>query len=273
MNPPSTAQSQPRTTAAIDFERLDRDGYVVLPGLVRADDLAEFERCIEVAGTRLAASRGVDVAGVEPLPAVIRAAGKHRPALFDQIKRLWIIERLAGEVGRWLETAGLFAHSRIEVPVLWPTLKADLPGESEYAFPLHQDYATTRSRTAWRLWIPLRDVNAERGTMRVAVGSHRHGPYRYVGMDTTYPHVAENELARHGFELVALDVAAGTGVLFDPRIIHGSVPNNSAVTKWVMLLHLQDLAGFPDPSNPDDSMRQFLDLTEAKNAAERRKRP
>ena len=268
-----SALPQQSARSAIDFVALDRDGYVVLPGLIGPADLAEFERCIAAVGDRLAAARNVAVADAEPIAAVLKAAGRHRSMLFDHVKRLWVIERLAGEVGRWLETAGLFAHSRIEVPVLWPTLKADLPGETEYAFPLHQDYATTRSRTAWRLWIPLRDANAERGTMRVAVGSHRHGPYRYVGMDTTYPHVAENELARHGFELVALDVAAGTGVLFDPRIIHGSVPNKSAVTKWVMLLHLQDLAGFPDPSNPDDSMRQFLDLTEAKNAAERRKRP
>lgn len=272
MTQPSAATPSSASLPAIDFAALDRDGYVVLPGLISPADLAEFERCIAAAGNRIAAARGVTVEGDEPLAAVLKAAGKHRSMLFDHVKRLWVIERLTGEIGRWLETAGLFAHSPIEVPVVWPTLKADLPGETEYSFPLHQDYATTRSRTAWRLWIPLRDANTERGTMRVAVGSHRHGPYRYVGMDTTYPHVADDELARHGFELVALDVAAGTGVLFDPRMIHGSVPNKSAVTKWVMLLHVQNLASFPDPSNPDDPMRQFLDLTEAKTAAERKRR-
>jgi hypothetical protein len=268
---PSVSQNS-ASSPSIDFASLDRDGYVVLPGLVPAADLAEFERCIEIAGTRLAAARSVAVEGGEPLAAVIKASGKHRSMLFDHVKRLWLIERLTGEIGRWLETQGLFAHSKIEVPVLWPTLKADLPGETEYSFPLHQDYATTRSRTAWRLWIPLRDANRERGSMRVAVGSHRQGPYRYVGLNTTYPHVAEDELARHGFELIALDVTAGTGVLFDPRMVHGSVPNRSAVTKYVMLLHLQDLASFPDPSNPDDPMRQFLDLSDAKQAAERKAR-
>ena len=272
MNPQASAKPGSRPASAIDYERLDRDGYVVLPGLVPAPDLAEFERCIAAAGERLAATRGVAIGDGEPLSMVIKAAGKHRTMLFDQVKRLWIIEKLTGEIGRWLEAQGLFAHSRIEVPVLWPTLKADLPGETEYSFPLHQDYATTRSRTAWRLWIPLRDANRERGTMRVAVGSHRKGPYRYVGLNTSYPHVAEDELARHGFELIALDVMAGTGVLFDPRMVHGSVPNRSAITKYVMLLHLQDLASFPDPSNPDDPLRQFLDLTDAKLAAERKAR-
>ena len=270
MNPQTGARPDPRS--AIDFGQLERDGFLVLPGLVSPADLAEFELCIKIAGERLAEARGVPIDGGEPLAGVIKAAGKHRSALFDHVKRLWIVERLAGEIGRWLETAGLFAHSRIEVPVLWPTLKADLPGETEYSFPMHQDYATTRSRTAWRLWIPLRDANRERGTMRVAVGSHRKGPYRYVGLNTTYPHIAEDELARHGFELIALDVTAGTGVLFDPRMVHGSVPNRSAITKWVMLLHLQDLATFTDPSNPDDPMRQFLDLSDAKNAAERKAR-
>ncbi len=270
MNPQTSAR--PATPTAIDFERLDRDGFVVLPGLVSAADLAEFERCIAAAGERLAAARGVTADGDELLSAVIKASGKHRAMLFDHVKRLWIVERLTGEIGSWLEAQGLFAHARIDVPVFWPTLKADLPGETEYSFPLHQDYATTRSQTAWRLWIPLRDANRERGTMRVAVGSHRKGPYNYVGLNTTYPHVAEEELVRYGFELIALDMTAGTGVLFDPRMIHGSVPNRSAVAKWVLLLHLQDLATFPDPSNPDDPMRQFLDLTEAKAAAERKAR-
>lgn len=256
-------QSRALPSPAIDFATLDRDGYVVVPGLIAAADLAEFEHCIETAGTRLAASRGLDVTGVEPLSAVIRAAGKHRSALFDHVKRLWIIERLAGEVGRWLETAGLFAHSHIEVPVLWPTLRADLPGENNYTFPPHQDYATTRSQTAWRLWINLRDVNTERGTIQLAPGSHRKGPYRYVTENTNYPHVGADELARHGLDMVSIDAAAGSCVLFDPRVVHGSVANRSSITKYVMLLHLQDLATYPDPSNPDDPMRQFLDLSDA----------
>lgn len=263
MTPQSSAASKSASSPSIDFASLDRDGYVVVPGLISTADLAEFERCIETAGTRLASSRGIDVAGVEPLSAVIKAAGPHRSALFDYVKKLWIIERLAGEVGQWLEAAGLFAHSRIEVPVLWPTLRADLPGESTYTFPPHQDYATTRSQAAWRLWINFRDADTERGTIQLAPGSHRKGPYNYVTENTNYPHVGADELARHGLEMVAIDAAAGSCVIFDPRVVHGSVANRSSVTKYVMLVHLQDLATYPDPSNPDDPMRQFLDLSDA----------
>jgi hypothetical protein len=272
MNARSTASARTQTGPAIDFSTLDRDGYVLLPGLVSAEELAEFERCIATAGERLAAARGLDTAGREPLSVVLQKAGRHRTPLFDHVKRLWVVERLAGEIGRWLEAQGLFTHAKIEAPVFWPTLKADLPGELEYSFPLHQDYATTRSRTAWRLWIPLRDANRQRGTMRVAVGSHRKGPFRYVTENTSYPHVAEDELARYGFELVSLDVLAGTGVLFDPRLVHGSVPNRSEIAKYVLLLHLQDLASFPDAANPDDPLRQFLDLSELKLAADRKAR-
>lgn len=257
---------------AIDFAQLDHDGYVLLPGLIGESDLTEFERTVDLAGRRLASARGIDVDSQEPLTAVIKAAGRNRTALFDHVKKLWVLERLTGEIGRWLEAEGLFSHSKIEVPVFWPTLKADLPGETAYSFPLHQDYATTRSLTAWRLWIPLRPANAERGSMKVAVGSHRRGPFHYVTENTSYPHVAESELARLGLETVTLDVAAGTGVLFDPRIIHGSVPNRSDVTKYVLLLHLQDLATFPNPDDPDEPMRQFLDLTAIKTEAERKNR-
>jgi hypothetical protein len=257
---------------ALDYEALDRDGFAILPGLVGPADLARFEHDIALLGARFAKRHGVDPHADEPLTAALRAAGRHRSMMFDHIKRLYVIERLAGEIGRQLEALGLFRHAAIEVPILWPTLRADLPGEDLYSFPPHQDYTTTRCRTAWRLWVPLRDVDKHFGTLQIAVGSHRDGPYRYVTENTDYPHIDDAELTRHGFELRSFALPAGDAVLFDPRLIHGSVTNRSARTKYVMLLHLQDMANFVDPGDPDDPLQPFLALSEIHAAVSRRRR-
>lgn len=260
------AGSMPPRVASLDLEQLARDGFVVLPALVRPDELARFEHDIALVGERLAAGRGVARVTDEAIADVLRAAGRHRALLFDHIKRLLILERLSVEIGLALEEAGLFRHAGLEVPAVWPTLRADLPGEATYVFPLHQDYATTRCRTAWRLWIPLRAVDRHYGTMEVAPGSHRAGPFPYVRAGTSYPSVARAELERRGFALQGLELPAGAGVLFDPRLVHGSVPNRSRRTKWVLLGHIQDLATFVDPDDARDPLRQFLELTEASRA-------
>src|SRR5262245_61872628 len=80
--------------ANLDFARLERDGFLVLNGLIRPDELTRFERDIAVVGERLAAQRGVERCSGEPIADVLRAAGDHRSMLFDHIKRLFVVERL-----------------------------------------------------------------------------------------------------------------------------------------------------------------------------------
>ena len=250
--------------SSLDFTRLERDGFLVLNGLVRPEELARFERDIAVVGERLAAQRGVERRSGEPIADVLRAAGGHRSMLFDHIKRLFILERLSVEIGAALEHAGLFAHSGVEVPIVWPTLRADLPDESTYLLPLHQDYATTRCRTAWRLWIPLRGVDDQHGTMEVAPGSHRAGSFPYVTEKSSDWGIERAELERRRLGTSRFELPAGDGVIFNPWLVHGSVPNRSQRTKWVLLLHVQDLAAFVNPDDASDPLCQFLELSAAR---------
>jgi ectoine hydroxylase-related dioxygenase (phytanoyl-CoA dioxygenase family) len=69
-------------------------------------------------------------------------------------------------------------------------------------------------------------------------------------------------LTRRGLKTETLELPAGDGVLFNPWLVHGSVPNRSQRTKWVLLLHVQDLATFVNPDEPRDPVYAFLGLTE-----------
>lgn len=246
---------------SIDFARLDEQGYAVLPGLLSAEIVARFERDITALGRTLCQRRGIETGAEEEIAALLRAAGERRAELFDFIKRLFVLTELASDLGRAMEQAALLRHSRIAIPAIWATLRADLPGETTYTFPLHQDYATTRCATAWRMWIPFRNVDSFYGSMRVVPGSHRRGPYRYVVENTSYPHIEAETIRALGMAAVDLRMAAGDAVLFDPRLVHGSIANRSARSKWVLLLHIQDLATFVDPDDAMDPLQQFLTLT------------
>jgi ectoine hydroxylase-related dioxygenase (phytanoyl-CoA dioxygenase family) len=253
-------------TARFDFEELEREGFAVIPDLVRHDELANFERDIALVGERLAVQRGVERRSDEAIADVLKAAGPRRSMLFDHIKRLFVLERLAVEIGVALDQAGLFRRAGMAAPIVWPTLRADLPGELTYVLPLHQDYATTRCRTAWRLWIPLRAVDAHHGTMEVVARSHHTGPFPYIAQNTGQPEIEPGEIERRGLNTQILELAAGSAVIFSPWLVHRSVPNGSRRAKWVLLLHVQDLATFINPDDPAEPLRQFLELTEGRKA-------
>src|SRR5262249_46870780 len=110
--------------ASLDLKALDHDGFAVLNGLIQPQELACFERDIALAGEALAKQRGIERRSAEPIADVLKAAGRHRAMLFDHIKRLFVLERLSVEIGTALEQAGLFRHSGIAVPIVWPTLRA-----------------------------------------------------------------------------------------------------------------------------------------------------
>ncbi len=256
--------------AALDFDRLEQDGFSVLSGVIRPEELAGFEREIALVGEQLATQRGVERKSSEAIADVLIAAGPHRAMLFDHIKRLFSLTRWSTEIGTALEQAGLFRRSGIAVPIVWPTLRGDLPGEGSYELPLHQDYATTRCRTAWRMWIPLRAVDRHHGTMEVVPGSHSRGPYPYSrGEMPGGAFIDRRELSQRGLASQSLELPAGDGVIFSPWLVHGSVPNRSDRTKWILLLHVQDLAAFVNPDEPTDPIRPFLELTERGRAPAR----
>ncbi|MPZ36865.1 MAG: hypothetical protein GEU95_02185 [Rhizobiales bacterium] len=253
--------------ASLDFDQLEQDGFAVLRGLVLPHELAGFEHDIALVGDKLAEQRGIERRSAEAIADVLVAAGRHRSMLFDHVKKLFSLARLSVEIGTELEQAGLFRRGGVAVPIVWPTLRADLPGEGSYELPLHQDYATTRCRTAWRLWIPLRGVDRHHGTMEVVPRSHDRGPYPYSQGDSGGPLIDRRELTARGLSAQSLELPAGDGVIFNPWLVHGSVPNRSQRTKWVLLLHVQDLAAFVNPDAPTDPVRPFLEMTERGHAA------
>jgi len=100
-----------------------------------------------------------------------------------------------------------------------------LPGKAS-EFAIHQD-TTALDETKFSplsVWIPLWDVTPENGAMCMVPGSHKlFSPYR--GISFPFPFQGANQTVRDYLEPVP--VKAGEAVLFDPRVLHNSLPNLS----------------------------------------------
>lgn len=100
-----------------------------------------------------------------------------------------------------------------------------LPGKAS-EFAIHQD-TTALDETRFSplsVWIPLLDITEENGAMCVVPGTHKlFSPYR--GISFPFPFAKAKETVRRYLEPVTLK--AGEAVVFDPRILHNSLPNLS----------------------------------------------
>ena len=103
--------------------------------------------------------------------------GKYRDlwvGAYDQLRYLPEISALAGN--EVLLSAA--RQAGIMKPILASRLilRADMPGDDSYDFPLHQDLSYNHgSANSVTLWVPFQDVDSLIGSLIIVPGSHRDG--------------------------------------------------------------------------------------------------
>jgi hypothetical protein len=235
-----------RSDLRIDEHELEERGFVRLPGLVSAADLAEFESTIGELCSAQIEARGIERRHADPFIDVMLADEEYRQYLFPQLRRLAIVERISAHVGTLLKSSGLLERRKFRVPLIWPDVRADLPNETTYQLPLHQDIRSTISFRALRIWLPLRAVGRHHGSMEVVAGSHKLG--RIPTIDEGSVELQVDDAAIPEERRICIEAAAGDGILFDPNVIHRSIQNRSERVKFVILIQIQDAAQLYGPS-------------------------
>jgi len=202
------------TAESIDastMERLDRDGYAPLPGVLSPGQLAAFRARL----AELLASEG-DKAGLE----VHQEAGTDRLADLvnkDQAFDLCFTDpRLLACVAHVL---GDFKLSSLN-------FRAALPGQGLQALHAEGGPVTdpARYQVCNSIWL-LDDFTADNGATRVVPGSHRSGKSPGDAMTDTR--------AAHPDEVLLL-APAGTVVIFNSHLWHGGTLNRSSQPRRAM---------------------------------------
>jgi hypothetical protein len=160
--------------------RMRRDGYLFLPNLLPAADIAALQRQIgEIARDagwlqrdRPVADSIADQSGfcVDPDPTYLRTlrrinrleayhALKHHPVLMA------LFERMLG--------GPILPHPRVLMRNIFPARK-------EYTTKAHQDFPNVQGTTeVYTAWLPLVDCPMAVGPLQVAVGSHTEDVYDF----------------------------------------------------------------------------------------------
>jgi len=244
-----------------DFERLAEQGFIRIPRLVEKSKLEEFEDTMSWLAVAGLSMKGHSPGDEEPMSALLKCGGEYRVRLFANLKNLKVVQEMGSEVSQRLQDEGFLDWADLSVPAVYPTLRADPPGEIKYLLPYHQDYATPCQR-AWRVWVPLRDANERSGTMKVVPKTHKNGLIEHDTSDPAHPTVPPSLFG--GTTPEVIELSAGDGLIIDPLLVHASVPATENRMKYVLMVQVQDIATLGDFDNPDDPIRQRLDMVKSR---------
>ncbi len=260
-----------------------RDGYVVLPGFASADDLrALTRRARDIVEAFDPAPQAAVFSSVQPSmladAALLESATEVRcffeEEAFDaqgqlrQAKALSINkighalherDALFARFSRDARLAAIAADIGIRQPQLWQSTvifkQPAIGGEVRW----HQDatYFDTTPQSVVAFWFALEDATLDNGCLWVQKHGGQRSPLREVfgrddggslrlqKLDTTPWPEAEDSLA----ETLALEVSAGTLIVFHGLLPHASAPNRSAKSRMAYTLHVSDGACVYSPRN------------------------
>lgn len=233
----------------------DERGFLVLPGLLDDTDLQPVRHAMTQKVDRIAAdlyANGLigDLFTAEPFPTRLarifadlgaqdfiaygrswrdRLPGYH--ALMSNAKILDVVESLIGPE--------IFSN-----PVY--NVRPKVPRVAAGAVPWHQDksyWPDANSNPVITVWLSLVDATLENGCLHVIPRTQRQRVLSYHA--ETYSGTGYTEIDDKHLRLLsegraeALPVAAGTGILFNDRVVHSSTPNNSDHVRWSVDLRYQ----------------------------------
>jgi hypothetical protein len=229
-------------------ERMRRDGYLFLPGLLPHADIAKVQRQVgELAREAgwLRRDRPVEQAiadpdgfCVDPEPAYLATLRrinrledyhglKHHPALIG------LFERMLG--------GPILAHPRV-------LMRNIFPAREEFTTKAHQDFPNVQgTEEVFTAWMPLIDCPMDVGPLQVAAGTHLDGVYDFhIGAGAGGIEIKDPLEGRW----VSGAFALGDVLIFHSMTVHKGVPNRGDRLRMSMDVRYQLVS---EPFNPDNA--------------------
>lgn len=227
-------ESDPSEPARVLRDRYADHGYLLLRGVLPADDVLALRR--DVLGLLdthgwLDRTHPVD-AGVVDHDAFSRV-----PDEVVAAKGLVVGEEVYGELYR-LESFHRLAHHPALVRACRTLLDAEvlvhprtiarvmIPSDRVHPTPAHQDFIHVQgSGRCVTSWLPLGDCPRELGSLTVLAGSHRDGVLSYHRAKGAGD--LEAYLCEQGYAWHEADLAVGDLLLFTSLTVHRALPNRT----------------------------------------------
>ncbi len=217
----------------------ERDGYVVLPAMLDQSTVEALRNDLETACLGLTEARWADPGETALIDfSCLQFPHLASPRLLDALIAPALIALLRCALGPALKLMQSIVLLR----------RGGTPG-----MDWHQDrhYLETGGSRLAAAWIALDDARIDNGCLWALPGSHRTA--------TLWPHTALDDggFRADGFRLgkddaVALEVDAGTAILFDGHLLHRSARNGRATGLRRALIGHFSVAGTPSQWDNDN---------------------
>ena len=203
--------------------RFDRDGYLVIPDLLTAEDVAQLQR--------ETAHYHETLTGALPAEVDVTWEPNAKPPRVQQVLNAECLsEALAGIIRSPRLRASVEPLLGPDVGLFHVKFIMKSP-EVGGLVPWHQDYAywTDQADAPLQLncMVYLDDADEQNGCLQVLAGSQRAGLEEHAGT-AKGSFVHELDVSAFASEVVSLPGKAGTGILFGALLKHASPPNRSS---------------------------------------------
>lgn len=256
----SNRESLPLLEDMIDLERYRRDGFILLKGFFRTDEISlihvEAKQIFALQMRRLGL-----LAMPEPTESEFEAGmfqlfqtdlptftncGKQAQHLIS-LHRLSLDQRIVAA----LQEMGLQFPNISTRPLLYFNAERLAKKEVYWRLDVHQDWRSMQgSLDSVVLWLPLIDIGKSLGALEVYPGSHWWGLLD-AKMADGYGHL-QSDLDKA--QLVSVEVERGDALFFSTLLVHQSGTNVSSAIRWSCHFRYNNLAdpsfiarGFPHP--------------------------
>lgn len=240
--------------------RLDRDGYIVMPGLLPPDSVARLlDECRDVLRLQMRRHRiaGAESAGGEfdsALADLFRVSTKSYIGAARLTQYLPSLHRLGAgspiiDLVRSLGLERPVISTRPVVHIVSDTL---VVSNGYHRAPAHQDWRSVQgSLDALVVWLPFINVESGQNALEVVPGSHRKG------LMPTVPHAFGTEVQPGLFadsDFVPLVVAPGDVVALSMFLVHRTGKADGPNVRWAASFRYNNLdertfieRDFPNP--------------------------
>ena len=226
--------------AAADRQAFVDDGFLVVPGVFSADEVA----ALLAVAPRFARGEHPVInpldlpSGADDAEAMAHLLAVHFPHWVDPTVQAAVTQPVLADVLGQIVGAHL-PHWDGRVVCMQSMLFVKPPGLPGQAWHQDEHYNPTRDRSLCGAWIALDDATVDNGCLWVVPGSHRTGyryPTRVHGLDEydfaeeAWDNTDPDFRSFDDHDPVPVEVAAGDVVFFNGHLLHKSLKNRSAAT-------------------------------------------
>jgi phytanoyl-CoA hydroxylase len=227
--PSAAGATAARTLSAEERLAYERDGYVMVPKVFPANELAAIDQELD----RLIAIPGMESSNPGRAGWIYDVARKS-----EMTRQFAEDERLLALVEA-VVYPGLAIHSS-KLVTKPPHTQEICHWHQDESFYMKPEDSSTHSKRRMSVWVPLQDATLDNGCLWVVPGSHKWGIEEWVWQDngTCQKRITKHEWAEQ--HAIPLPVEAGSVVLFTAWTWHHSKNNHTDGIRRAYIVSYQE---------------------------------